>query len=165
MSKSAADRYTKRYEHYDMEFLGYKTNMTNIQAALLLHQVDRIEKNLAKKERISRAYTAAFQNEPALHIPAVLPHTKHARHIYTVWVDPEKRDSVLHTLQDKGVGVAVNFRPIHLMSYYRKKYGYKTGDFPIAEKIGTSTITIPLYPKLTPGEVKYVVDTILACVK
>ncbi len=160
MSKSASERYTKRYEHYDMEFLGYKANMNNIQAALLLDQLDRIEILLKKKEKIAQRYDKEYKNNPNISTPVVLPHTKHARHIYTIWVDANRRDSILRLLQERMIGVAVNFRPIHLMSYYKKKYGYKKGDFPIAEKIGASTITIPLYPKLTSEEVNYIIRTI-----
>lgn len=165
MSKNAADRYTKKYEHYDMEFLGYKANMSNIQAALLLNQIDNIEKFLQKKEKISQKYNKGFQKNAAIAIPSVLPNTKHARHLYTIWVDPKKRDAYLHALQDAGIGIAVNSRATHLMSYYKNKYQYKRGDFPIAEKIGDSTITLPLYPKLTTKEITYVINTVNKIVK
>jgi dTDP-4-amino-4,6-dideoxygalactose transaminase len=160
MSKNAADRYTKKYEHYDMEFLGYKSNMTNIQASLLVHQLDRIELYLQKKEQICEQYSKGLKNNAYVQTPSVLSRTKHARYVYTIWVDTEKRDDILHKLQDAGIGVAVNFRPIHLMSYYKNKYNYKMGDFPNAEKIGASTITIPLYPKLTINEVQHIIDSI-----
>lgn len=160
MSKNAAERYTKKYEHYDMEFLGYKSNMTNIQASLLIHQLDRIERYLKMKEQISQKYNKGLRGNSEVTLPGVLAHTKHARHIYTIWVAPNKRDTILHRLQDAGIGVAVNFRPIHLMSYYRKKYGFVSGDFPVAENIGASTITIPLYPKLTESEISYIIKTI-----
>ncbi len=160
MSKNAADRYTKKYEHYDMEFLGYKSNMTNIQASLLIHQLDRAESNLIKKENISEKYSIGLEKNNDIGIPGILPNSKHARHIYTIWVDPAKRDATMHKLQEAGIGVAVNFRPIHLMSYYKKKYGYAPGSFPTAEKIGASTITIPLYPKLTDKEIQYVIGSI-----
>lgn len=160
MSKNAVDRYTKRYEHYDMEFLGYKCNMTNIQAALLLHQLDRIETFLKAKEEICRKYDESFAKNEKIAIPKILANTKHARYIYTILVDPQKRDIYLEKLQDMGIGVAINFRSIHLMSYYKKKYNYKRGDYPIAEKFGDSTITLPLYPKLEQAEVALIIDTI-----
>ncbi|MBU3964456.1 DegT/DnrJ/EryC1/StrS family aminotransferase [Patescibacteria group bacterium] len=160
ISKSAADRYTKRYEHYDMDFLGFKANMTNIDAALLIHQIDRIEELLSAKENIAKRYDDGFSNNLFISIPNVLPNSKHARHIYTIWVNPQKRDEYMHQLQDVGIGVAVNFRPIHLMKYYREKYGYKPGDFPVAEKIGNSTITIPLYSGLKDEEVDYIINSI-----
>ncbi len=160
MSKNANDRYTKKYEHYDMEFLGYKSNMTNIQAALLIHQLDRIENYLQKKEFISQKYHHGLKDNKNVSSPEIHPNIKHARHIYTIWVNPQKRDAIMHKLQDREVGVAVNFRPIHLMSYYKNKYGYKIGDYPHAEKIGASTITIPLYPKLKDSEIRYIIRSI-----
>lgn len=160
MSKNALDRYTKKYEHYDMEFLGYKCNMTNIQASLLVYQLDRIDKLLDKKEKIAKIYDKKLVQNSKLRILKVLPKTKHARYVYTILTNPNKRDKYLKLLQEKGIGVAVNFRPIHLMHYYRDKYGYKVGDYPIAEKIGSSTITIPLYPRLKLNEIAFVINSI-----
>ena len=66
----------------------------------------------------------------------------------------------MHRLQDRGIGIAVNFRPIHLMKYYREKYGYTDGNFPNAEKIGNSTITLPFYPKLSEKEIQYIISMV-----
>jgi dTDP-4-amino-4,6-dideoxygalactose transaminase len=159
MSKTAADRYQK-YQHYDMEFLGYKANMTNLQAALLYNQLDRAEKNLKKREQIAKKYYRGFANNPAISMPQVLENTKHARHLFNIWVDPKKRDDYLIALQENGVGVSVAFNPLHLMTYYKKKYGFKKGDFPVAERIAEATITLPFYPKLTPDEIDYVITTV-----
>jgi len=165
MSKSAAERYSKKYQHYDMEFLGWKYNMTNIQAAMLLNQLDKIEERLKKREKICQIYNNAFKNIKNIQIPEILPKTKPARYIYTIQVDPKKRDKIIHQLQKKEIGIAVNFRPIHLMKYYRKKYGYKKGMYPNAEKIGASTITLPLYPKLTRKEVRYIIRSVIDIIK
>jgi len=165
MSKNAVDRYSKSYEHYDMEFLGYKCNMTNIQASLLFSQLESIEKFRNKKDAIAKKYNKGFKINPFIKIPSVLKNTKHARHIYTIWVDPKKRDQYLHEIQNQNIGVAVNFRSIHLMKYYKDKYGYKKGAFPIAENIGNSTITLPLYPKLTIEEINYVIKSVNEIVK
>ena len=160
MTKNAADRYNTTYEHYDMKFLGFKMNMSNIQASLLIKQLDRINIYLRKKELIAKKYDRAFSKNELIKTPKVLPHSKHARHIYTVWVNPKKRDEYLHRLQEANIGVAVNFRPIHLMTYYKNKYAFKKGIFPNAEKIGESTITIPLYPKLSNEEIEYIIRTV-----
>ncbi len=162
MSKNAADRYTKRYEHYDMEFLGYKTNMTNIQAALLIHQLDRIENILSKKKIIWERFDDGFKKNNRIKKPKILPKVKHAMHLYTIWV--ENRDSIIEKLQDLGIGVAVNYRPIHYMSYYRNKYNFKKGMFPEAERIGNSAITLPFYAKLTDEEIDYIINCVNACV-
>lgn len=160
MSKGAADRYTKRYEHWDMELLGWKCNMSNIQAALLLNQLENIERNWRRREEICQMYEEAFKNHQGITCMKVRPGSKSARHLFTIMVPPGKRDEVLQRLQDKGIGVAVNFRAIHLLSYYRQTFGYNRGAFPIAEKIGDSTITLPLYPKLTNDEVQYVITSV-----
>jgi UDP-4-amino-4-deoxy-L-arabinose-oxoglutarate aminotransferase len=160
MSKQAADRYVKRYEHYDMEFLGLKCNMSNLQAALLIHQMDRLPSQLLRREEIARRYDAGFAANPNIGKPAVLEATTHARHLYTIWVKPEKRDEYLGAIQDAGIGIAVNFRAIHLMKYYREKYGFRRGMFPVAERIGDSTITLPLYPKLQDEEIETVIRTV-----
>lgn len=160
MSSNASERYSKLYRHYDMEFLGYKSNMTNLQASLLINQLKEIESFLKKKERIAGIYSKEFKKNKNIAIPSVLKNTKHARHVFTIWVNSKKRDIVMNKLQEKKIGIAVHFRPIHLMKYYKEKYGFKTKDFPAAEKIGNETITIPLYPKLTKKEIDYVMKEV-----
>ena len=160
MSKGAAERYSKRYQHWDMEMLGWKYNMSDIQASLLLGQLENIDKNHERRELICRMYEDAFKNNPNISLLKIMPGSKSARHLFTIMVSPERRDDILWRLQEKGVGVAVNFRAIHLLTYYRQTFGYQKGMFPIAEKIGDSTITIPLYPKLTDEEITYVIKTV-----
>jgi len=160
ISKNASERYNKMYEHYDMEFLGYKANMSDISAALLLNQLEKIDKFWVKKERIAKYYNHSFRVNSKIKIPKILPNVKHARLLYTILVDPNKRDKIIHMLQKRKIGVAVNFRPIHLMKFYRKKYNYKPENFPVAEKIGSSTISLPFYPKLKRDELKYIVKTV-----
>jgi UDP-4-amino-4-deoxy-L-arabinose-oxoglutarate aminotransferase len=160
MSKGAAQRYSKRYEHWDMEMLGWKYNMSDIQAALLLGQLDNIDKNWERRELICRMYEDAFRNNPNISLLKVLPGSKSARHIFTILVPRERRDDILWKLQENGIGVAVNFKALHLLSYYRETFNYENGMFPVAEKIGAGTITIPLYPKLTDKETTYVIKTV-----
>jgi len=160
MSKGAAERYSKKYEHWDMEMLGWKYNMSNIQAAMLIGQLDRIEKNRERREFICQMYQEAFKNNPQISLLQIVPGSRSARHMFTIQAAPEKRDKVMWEIQKKGVGVAVNFRAIHLLSYYRETFGYKRGAFPVAERIGDSTITLPLYPGLTDGEIEYVIKTV-----
>jgi len=157
---SAIDRYTKKYEHWDMPVLGWKYNMDNIQAALLVGQLKRVDDLWKRRDEIYRKYEDAFASVRGIRLMKTMPDSRHARHLFTIQVPEKKRDSMLHALQEKGVGVAVNFRAIHLLKYYRQQFGYKEGDFPIAEKIGNSTISIPLYPKLQDAEIDYVIKTV-----
>lgn len=160
MSKGAVERYSRRYEHWDMEMLGWKCNMSNIQAALLLNQLENIEKYWQRREEICHMYEDTFKDNSQVSCLQILPNSKSARLMFTILVPLEKRDSVLWRLQDRGVGVAVNYRAIHLLTYYRQTYDYKRGMFPAAERIGDSTISLPLYPRLTNEEVRYVIDMV-----
>lgn len=157
IDKGAADRYTRHYQHYDMPLLGWKYNMDNIQAALLIGQLERIEDLWQKRNRLWNLYEEELQSVQGVGILKTLPNVKHAHHLFTILVPSEKRDYLLWRLQDQDIGVAVNYRPIHLLKYYRDTFGYKEGDFPIAEEIGKRTISLPLYPSLKEKELGYIV--------
>jgi dTDP-4-amino-4,6-dideoxygalactose transaminase len=160
MSKSAADRYHGKYQHWDMIDLGFKFNMFDIQAAMLLPQFEKMEKNLRRREEICSYYEKEFR-AAGVDFPIVRPGSRSARHMFTVWAPRGQRDDILKTLQEKEIGVAVNYRAIHLLTYYRDHFGYKEGMLPNAEMIGDRTLTIPLYPKLTDAEVEYVAKSVI----
>jgi len=149
MTRTAADRARDGYQHWDMETLGWKYNMDNIQAALLLPQLDRLDDNWRKRQQLARGYTANLQRLDGVRLPAHVPGSRHAHHLFTVWVEPAARDGVLQRLQDQGVGVAVNYRAIHLLKYFARTFGYRPGAFPVAERIGNMTLSLPFYPSLS----------------
>ncbi|MGE5893200.1 MAG: DegT/DnrJ/EryC1/StrS family aminotransferase [bacterium] len=160
IDKTAADRYTKRYRHYDMPVLGWKYNMDNIQAALLIGQLQRIDTLWNRRKALWQRYRDAFKGLKGVRLLAIRPRARHAMHLFTLLVDDKRRDEILVDLQERGVGVAVNYRPIHLLRYYRENFGHREGDFPVAEEIGRRTISLPFYPKLTVRAVQYVVDMV-----
>jgi UDP-4-amino-4-deoxy-L-arabinose-oxoglutarate aminotransferase len=160
LSADAASRYEKKFKHYDMEILGYKANMSNISAALLLGQLSRIDKLHARRDEIAARYETAFSEVKSVRTMTVPDRSRPARHLFTIRVSGMERDEFITRLQEQGVGAAVNYRPIHLASYYRDKYGYHEGMFPVAERIGEETVSIPLYPRLTDSEVTYVADSV-----
>ncbi len=164
MSASAADRYTGTYRHWDLEALGWKYNMTNLQAAMLMGQLSRIGELWGQRQRVALRYEAAFRGVEGIGFPAVVDGARSARHLFTIWVAPERRDQVLADLQARGIGVAVNYRAVHLLKYYRETFGFSRGMFPEAERIGDATVTLPLYPKLTDDEVDYVADGVTTAV-
>jgi len=165
MSKGASERYSGKYTHWDMEMLGWKYNMDDIRAALLLNQLKNIERYWQRREEICKVYEDAFKKVKRIRLLKIIPNSRSARHLFTILVPPERRDEILWKLQEKGVGVAVNYRAVHLLKYYGETFGYKRGDFPIAERIGDQTISLPMYPKMTDDEVDYVIGQVLRIMK
>lgn len=161
MSKGAADRYVSKFAHYDLEMLGYKCNMNNIQAAMLINQLDRIDGYWDVKHAIAAQYNDGFKASTKINTLFIKPNTKHAHHLYTILVHPNHRDELIIGLQDAGIGCAVNYRALPQLSYYKNKYKYQLNQFPNAERIGASTITLPFYAKLTQEEINYVIDQVL----
>jgi dTDP-4-amino-4,6-dideoxygalactose transaminase len=164
MSKNAADRYAGKYQHWDMERLGYKYNLSDVNAALLIPQLPKLAERLRRREEICRRYEAAFRDTPGVSFPIVPNGMTSGRHIFTIWVDPDKRDAVLAGIQARGVGVAVNYRAVHLTKFYRERFGFRRGMFPAAERIGDSTMTIPLWPAMTDAQVDEVIAAVKAAV-
>ena len=132
MSKEAAGRYTGRYQHWDMLELGYKANLSDIKAALLLGQLPRLEAQL-RAARGDRAPLRSRRSRtcPGISFPVVRPGATSARHLFTIWVPPQHgATNALAQLQDKGIGVAVNYRAVHLLSYYRSAVRLPARAFP-----------------------------------
>jgi dTDP-4-amino-4,6-dideoxygalactose transaminase len=160
IDRGAADRYTKRYEHWDMPVLGWKYNMDNIQSALLIGQLGRVESLWKRRDKLWSFYEKELKTIQGIKLLKTLKGVKHARHLLTILVHPDKRDSLLWNLQDRGIGVAVNYRPIHLLKFYRNSFAYREGDFPVAESIGKRTISLPFYPSLKKSDVRYIVKVL-----
>ena len=143
-----------------MPILGWKYNMDNIQAALLIGQLERIEALLHKRDALWKEYEEALQGIEGIRLLKTLPDVKHARHLFTVLVPHAKRDEILWGLQRRNIGVAVNYRPIHLLKFYRDTFGFSEGDYPVAEEIGRRTISLPFHTFLSPDDIKYVVQAL-----
>jgi dTDP-4-amino-4,6-dideoxygalactose transaminase len=163
MSKGAADRYSGSYQHWDMVELGRKANLPDLLAALLLPQLSGLADRLARREAIARRYEQAFNAMQGVDFPRVPQGAVSGRHLFTIWV--KRRDEFMQGLQKRGIGVAVNYRAIHLLSYYRERFGFKPGDFPNAERIGDSTISLPMYPGLSDQEVERVIQAVAETVE
>jgi len=160
MTKSAADRHREGYQHWDMKILGWKYNMDNIQAAILIPQLQRLVVKLVDRERLARRYNERLGRLNWLQIPAVPKDTVHARHLYPVWIDAALRDRMIKGLQERGVQTVVNYRAIHQTSYLRQELGYKDGAFPIAESIGDRAISLPFYPGMPDDYIDIVCDAV-----
>jgi len=163
--KSAVERYSNHFERYDVDLFGWKYNMDNIHAAILIEQMKKVEGFLERRGEIYRRYTEALGGIDGIELHSQRPEARHAYHLFTILVNAGRRDAIMEELQNRGVGVSVNFYPIHLMTLYRERFGLKPGMFPVAEDIGARTISLPLYPKLTEKEIDLVVKTVIDVVK
>jgi dTDP-4-amino-4,6-dideoxygalactose transaminase len=164
MSKDAWARYSdKGYRHYEVVEAGFKYNMTDIQASFGLHQLRAIEKNLLRREEIWRAYTAAFADLPLVLPPGPAPDTRHSRHLYAVRTSkdsPLDRDELMRELYLRNIGTGVHYTALHLHPFYRKTYGYKAGDFPNTEAVGSTTLSLPLSVKMNDEDVGDVIGAV-----
>lgn len=163
ITNELAQRKRTGLKTYDVDVMGWKYNMDNIQASLLIPQVKKIEKYRMRREEIAQKYRRAFA-KMGIDMPKEYSNSKHGRHIFPIWVNPVKRDAILDYLNKNGVGAVINFPAIHLFSYYRKEFGFREGMFPKAESIAKREISLPLYAKLKDSEVDYVVKVVLQAV-
>ena len=165
MSRNAADRYAGKYQHWDMERLGYKYNLSDVAASLLLPQLPKLAGRLERREEICRRYEAAFRDDAGHLVPG--RSAKARRRPATSsrsGSSPRTGTRSSRESRRRGVGVAVNYRAVHLTTYYAERFGFTRGMFPNAERIGDSTITIPLWPAMTDAQVDEVIAAVKAAV-
>jgi dTDP-4-amino-4,6-dideoxygalactose transaminase len=165
MSQDAWKRFSDEgYRHYDVVDAGFKYNMTDLQAALGIHQLARVEQNLARREVIWRRYDEAFADLALELPPPPEPGTRHARHLYTLRVEEGRllisRDRFLAALHAEGIGAGVHYRALTEHAFYRERLALAPGCMPAAEAIGRSIFSIPLSAALSDEDVEDVVTAV-----
>ncbi len=159
----------KRYDasgswFYDVVCPGFKYNMTDIQAALGLHQLRRLPAVHARRRAIVEKYQAAFQCCEGLELPVERDDVQHAWHLYVLRLDLDHaritRDEFINRMRGRNIGCSVHFIPIHLHQYYRDKYQYKPEDFPIALREYERMVSLPLSPRMTEEDTKDVIEAV-----
>jgi len=167
MSRDAWKRFSDDgYKHYQVIVPGFKYNMMDIQAAIGIHQLQRVDKWLARHDEIWQTYNNAFADLP-LGLPALdVPDTVHARHLYTLMVDEEQcginRDEFMRRLHKRNIGSGVHYLGVHLHPYYRDHFGYRPEDLPNCTWLSERTVSIPLSPKLSAGDIEDVIEVVRA---
>jgi dTDP-4-amino-4,6-dideoxygalactose transaminase len=165
MSKDAWKRFSDEgYKHYFVVETGFKYNMMDLQAALGIHQLSRVESNRQRRQKIWEIYNEAFADLP-LDLPAESdPETRHAYHLYTILIDEARagisRDTFLDAMTACGVGVGVHYLSIPEHPVYQEKFAWQPEDYPNAMRIGRQTVSLPLSAKLTDGEVSRVIEAV-----
>jgi dTDP-4-amino-4,6-dideoxygalactose transaminase len=165
MSKDAWERFSDAgYKHYEVIYPGYKYNMMDIQAAIGIHQLEKLEKYAIRRNEIWKMYNRAFANLPVI-LPTVIElGTRHSLHLYTLLLKLEElkisRDDFMTLMHRENIGTGVHYTALHLHPYYRKRFGFKRGDFPNAEFISDRTVSIPLSAKLSDEDVQDVISAV-----
>jgi len=165
MSRDAWKRFSDEgYKHYQVVYPGFKYNMMDIQAALGIHQIERVAQYWKRREDIWQRYNEAFKDMPVETPKPPEPGTRHAYHLYTILVDAEKsgisRDAFLSAMTAENIGVGVHYRSIPTHPYYQQTYNLKPEDYPNSHYIGERTVSLPLSPKLTDDDVEDVIRAV-----
>jgi len=170
MSRDAWKRYDKGGSwFYEVLVPGFKYNMTDIQAALGLWQLRKLEQFQVRRRAVVSEYDRAFADEPALERPVTRPDVEHAWHLYVLRLRDDAltigRDRFIQELADRNIGTSVHFIPIHIHPYYRDKYGFTPGSFPVAYDNFRRMLSLPLNPGLTDSDVGDVIEAVLDVVR
>ena len=146
--------------YYEVKEPSFNFRITDIQCALGISQLKKIDRFLKRRREIIAKYNKAFKDVKEIILPIEKNYLKTARYIYPIQVKKQNRKKVFGNLQEQGIGIQIHYMPLHLHPFYKKRFEYKKGDFPIAEEYYERAITIPLFPKMTNREVDYVIKSV-----
>jgi UDP-4-amino-4,6-dideoxy-N-acetyl-beta-L-altrosamine transaminase len=169
ISLDAWDRYTDKGSwYYEVIRPGYKYNLTDIAAALGIEQLKRCDQFWEARRRIASHYDEAFADLPEIQVPACMPDTQHAWHLYVIQLNIERlrinRQEFVKALKSQNIGTSVHFIPLHLHPFYRDTFGYQPADFPQASAVFERIVSLPIYPKMTEADVRDVIVAVRAVV-
>jgi len=164
IDSDARKRETEGRWSYDMVTLGYNYRMTDIGSALGLSQLQRLATNLARRQEIARRYTEVFENLRGIVPLTVRPDVVPAFHLYPIRLDLPilncGRDEFLRALRAENVGANVHYVPVHMQPYYRRMFGYRGGEFPVAEKESNRLISLPIFQSMSDQDVDDVIEAV-----
>jgi dTDP-4-amino-4,6-dideoxygalactose transaminase len=170
INKDVFDRYTAKTPNWFYEVVapGFKYNMTDIAASIGIHQLKKATQFRERRARIAEQYHEAFRDLPILLPPDVRKGDMHAWHLYVIRLKPEskvERDLFIETMSAKGVGCSVHFIPLHIQPYWRDRYKFQPSDFPVALSTFESVVSLPIYTKMTDGDVERVINAVKESLK
>ena len=170
MSKDAWKRFSDEgYKHYQVVDAGFKYNMMDIQAAIGIHQLERVEANWQRRQEIWQRYDEAFAGLPITRPAAPERDTRHAYHLYTLLIDERtartSRDHFLDGMTRQNIGVGVHYLSIPEHPYYQEAFGWRPEDFPNAMRIGRQTVSIPLSARLSNSDIEDVIAAVRSIVR
>lgn len=163
MRNQGRDRNSKWLEHIR---LGYNYRMDEFSAAVGVAQIERIEEILEKRHRAASEYTARLEGYSWVRTPYIAPGIEMSWFVYVIRLSPEiNRETVMDYMEKEGIDCRPYFTPIHLQPFYRKRFGFCEGEFPIAEREAASTLALPFFSNLSIEQIDYVVDKLIKAIK
>jgi perosamine synthetase len=164
ISSDARDRQKAGQWHYEMVLLGFNYRLTDIACALGIEQLKRLDENLRRRREIAQQYSAAFANLRGVIVPAVRTDADPAWHLYPIRLDLERltvdRAQVFRALRAENIGVNVHYIPVHLHPYYRDRFGFRGGEYPVAEDAYDRLISLPMFHAMTGQDAQDVIDAV-----
>ena len=165
ISRDAFDRYTstKPSWYYEVVAPGFKYNMTDIAAALGIHQLKKAWQFQCRRSEMAATYDEALRNLPVQLPPHALAGDTHAWHLYVLRLSPKaplKRDRFIELMAEKGIGTSVHFIPLHLHPYWRERYDLKPEQFPHSQQLFEQSVSLPLYTKMTADDQARVISAV-----
>jgi dTDP-4-amino-4,6-dideoxygalactose transaminase len=165
MSRDAWHRFSdKGYKHYQVVECGFKYNMMDLQAAIGIHQLARVEANWKRRKELWARYDAAFADLPIERPATPEADTRHGYHLYTIMLDEAQagidRDGFLEAMNRLRIGTGVHYLSIPEHPYYQQSQGWRSEQWPVAQRIGRCTVSLPLSPALTDGDALRVIDAV-----
>ena len=167
MSRDAWKRYGASGSwSYDVDRPGFKYNLTDIQAALGLQQLKKLSQFHTRRRAIVQRYQAAFASREEMQLPTERSDVEHAWHLYVLRLNPDStsgtRDQFIDEMRGRNIGCSVHFIPVHLLRYYREKYGFKPEQFPVALREFQRIVSLPLSARLSDRDVEDVIDAAIS---
>jgi dTDP-4-amino-4,6-dideoxygalactose transaminase len=165
ISKDAWKRYSAgAYQHWDTFFAGFKYNMTDVKAALGIHQLPRLEGFLQTRERYATIYQQAFADLPEIETLRCVSDVRHTWHLFVILLRTDRlsidRDGFMEALRQENIGTGIHFRSLHIQPLYRRRLRLRREDLPNAAAVSDRLLSLPLYPKMTERDVLDVVEAV-----
>ncbi len=164
ISSDARQRQTAGQWHYKMVLLGFNYRLSDFACALGMQQLKKLDANLARRREIASRYTSAFRGTSRVIPPAVRPDVNPAWHLYPIRLDLEKltadRAEIFRALRAENIGVNVHYIPVHSHPYYREQFGYRGGEFPVAEDAYSRLISLPMFHGMSDRDVEDVIAAV-----
>lgn len=166
MSKDAWKRYSSKGNwYYEIKEAGFKENMTDISAALGIHQIRKLDKFISIRRKYAGLYDKELTKLNEITTPHKEPNVRHPYHLYPILLKKHSRAAFMKQMSEHGISCSVHFLALHLQPFYREKLGFKKGDFPVTEWVSDREVSLPLYPRMSEEDVWDVISAVRKTLK